>query len=256
MSTDSVDNDHMAMQRTLKMLKLAVFALAGVWMGTTAWLFSRTPEAPDVLSVERLEIVEPDGSLALVLANSRRPVAATLDGEVVMEGQEEERRGVPSIIFFDGKGDEVGGMLFGVEKTADGYSAVRHLSLDGYKQDQTIVLAHYQDPSGSRSGLSISNRPEHSILDAQEQLGLEPGASREQMVEAIQRLPEDERAARLRELFGVNRAFFGSNSDGTATLVLKDGDGRDRVVIEAPREGDPSIVLLDDEGEPILRLPE
>ena len=59
------------------LLRGLVAALAIAWLATTAWLFARTPAIPPVLTVERLEIVEPDGKPALVLANSRRPIAAT-----------------------------------------------------------------------------------------------------------------------------------------------------------------------------------
>jgi hypothetical protein len=172
-----------------------------------------------------------------------------------MGGQEEDRKGIPSIIFFDGKGDEVGGMLFGVRENAKGYSASRHLSLDGYKQDQTVVLSHYQDQNGSSSGLTISDRPDHSLLDAFRQLGLKPGASREELTAALRAIPQDQRAARNRELFGTTRAFFGSARSGDARMELRDGQGRVRVVIEAPEKGDPSIRLLDDKGGVALQLP-
>ena len=36
-----------------------------------------------------------------------------MDGQVIFPSSEEERRGLPSMIFFDGHGDEVGGMLMG-----------------------------------------------------------------------------------------------------------------------------------------------
>lgn len=248
--------DEPGIQRQLSRLRTGLVTLVLIWLVTVAWMIFRTPSLPPVLAVERLEIVEPDGSRALVMANSQRPVPATIKGQVIMQGQEEERRGVPSIIFFDGKGDEVGGMLFGVRETPDGYSAVRHLSLDAYGQDQTVVLAHYQSPSGSRSGLSVSDRPEHSLLDALQQLGLQPGASRDALMAAIQAIPEAERAARSRELFGTNRAFFGSARNGAASLVLMDGQGRTRIAVEAPEEGDPSIRILDEEGKTVLRLPE
>jgi hypothetical protein len=225
-------------------------------LGALAWVSMRPASIPPVLALERLEIVEPDGKPALVLANSQRPIGATINGRQIMSGQEEERRGIPSIIFFDGKGDEVGGMLFGVRETANGgYSVTRHLSLDGYKQDQTVVLAHYQDPKGSTSGLTISDRPEHSQFDTFRQLGLEPGASREQLTAAIQAIPEDQRAARRRELFGTTRAFFGSARSGEARLDLRDGQGRVRIVIEAPETGEPSIRILDEIGQTVLRLP-
>jgi hypothetical protein len=253
--THSVDSRLGLLQRQLKYQRVAMLALAVVWLITITWLVVRTPRLPAVLSVERLEILEPDGKPALVLANSQRPIAATIDGQAIMAGQEEERRGIPSIIFFDGKGDEVGGMLFGVRESSNGYSVTRHLSLDGYKQDQTVVLSHYQDPRGSTSGVTISDRPERSQLDTFRQLGLQPGASREQLTRAIQAIPEDQRASRRRELFGTTRAFFGSVRSGEARLELRDGQGRVRIVLDAPETGEPSIRILDDKGQVALRLP-
>lgn len=248
------DTDRLRRQIALLWAAVAVLALA--LSGAAIRIATTTAFSPDVLTVERLEIVEPDGSLAMVLANSQRPAVATVDGQVLMESQEEERRGVPSIIFFDGKGDEVGGMLFGVRETPGGYLAVRHLSLDANNQDQTVVLAHYQDPEGSTSGLTITDRPAQSLLDSLAQLGLSAGASREQLQAAIEQLPEDGREARLRELFGTGRAFLGSTRGGEASLTLRDGEGRRRIVIEAPGDGEPSIRILDAEGAVVLRLPE
>ena len=253
-TTSVSDIGRLRRQMTLLWAAIAVLALG--LSGTVIRIATTTASSTDVLTVERLEIVEPDGSPALILANSQRPAVATVDGHVLMEGQEEERRGVPSIIFFDGKGDEVGGMLFGVRETPGGYFAVRHLSLDANDQDQTVVLAHYQDPEGSTSGLMISDRPAHSLLDSLARLGLSAGASREQLRAAMEQLPEDGREARLRELFGTERAFFGSTRSGEARLTLRDGEGRQRIVIEAPRDGEPSIRILDAEGAVVLRLPE
>ncbi len=247
------DTDRLRRQVALLWAAVAVLALA---LSGAVIRIATTTYSPDVLTVERLEVVEPDGSLAMVLANSQRPAVATVDGHVLMEGQDEERRGTPSIIFFDGKGDEVGGMLFGVRETPGGYFAVRHLSLDANDQDQTVVLAHYQDPEGSTSGLTITDRPAHSLLDSLARLGLSAGASREQLHAAIEQLPEDGREARLRELFGTGRAFLGSTRGGEAHLTLRDGEGRLRIVIEAPREGEPSIRILDAAGAVVLRLPE
>ena len=243
------------LRRQLTLLWIAIAAL-GLGLSTAVtWVLTTYPPAPDVLTTERLEIVEPDGSLSMVLANSQRPAVATIDGQVLMEGQEEERRGTPTIAFFDGHGDEVGGMMFGVRERPDGYLAVRQLSLDAHNQDQAVVLMHYQTPQGSSSGLRISDRPNLSMLDALAQLGLSPGASREQMQAAVGALPEDGRAARMRELFGTNRAFLGSTPGGEANLTLRDGAGRPRVVIEAPREGEPSIRVLDEGGATVLRIP-
>lgn len=250
-----MDNNLENLQKSLRALKLVVVILALGWLGTLGWLLSGNVPLPDVIKTERIDIVEADGRPAMVLANSQRPIAATLDGKPVMEGQEEERRGMPSIIFFDGKGDEVGGVLMGSIETEDGFMAGRHISLDANNQDQTVVMAHYQDENGSSSGIRISDRPAQHMFESYEALGLEPGATREELSAAIMSIPEAERQARLRELFGAQRAWFGSTRSGDASLVLKDADGRNRVVIEAPAEGAPSITLLDASGAPLLVLP-
>lgn len=158
----------------------------------------------------RLEIVEPDGQPAFVLANSARPARGTFDAQPLMEGREEERA-MPNFIFFDGHGDEVGGMLFGNRESDAGCSATRHLSPDGYRQDRTVSLFHRQDP--------------------------------------------EERAERLRELFGVNRVFLGSSDRDVATLVLKDRSGRPRIVLAVPDGGEPHFRILDEKGEPVAELP-
>lgn len=253
--TTETNGAHDRLERRVVRLTTGVVGLAVLWLATVMWVALRRPSVPPVLAVERLEIREPDGTLAFVLANSRRPAVTTMDGQVLMEGQEEQRQ-APNFIFFDGKGDEVGGMLFATRETEDGFNAGRHLSLDGYKQDQTVVLAHYQDSDGARSGLIVSDRPrQHSLLDALRELGLEAGATRAEMEEAIAAIPQDEREARMRELFGVRRVFVGSTPEDIASLTLRDGAGRPRIALEVPIEGEPSIRILDVEGETVQRLP-
>lgn len=207
------------------------------------------PGGQEVLRVERLEIVEPDGSLAFVLSGSAHPAVATIDGVPILAGQEEERRN-PAFIFFDGKGDEVGGMLFRNESGPEGNSALRHFSLDGYKQDQTVVLHHYQGPGGSHAGLSVTDRPTDVTLpEAFRRMGVEMPATRQAMNEAIGRIPEEERGALLGELFGgANRVFVGTLPDGTAILRLRDPEGRARVEIGVPAGGSPYLRILEEDG--------
>jgi hypothetical protein len=245
-----------AIDRQIAQLRLAVGVLALALVALVATAAVRAPASTEVLRAERLEIVEPDGSLAFVLTSSAHPEPATIDGEEIMAGQVEERR-TPSFIFFDGKGDEVGGMLFSNTTTDDGFRATRHLSLDGYKQDQTVVLHHYQDARGSASGLSVTDRPEDlSILDALRALGLEPGATREELQAAMMAIPEAERGPRLAGLFGgAPRVFVGSARNGDATLLLSDEQGRPRIHLGVPADGAPFIRILDEAGGTVMEWP-
>lgn len=247
--------DYARLERQLTHLRLTVGCLGLGLVILVVVGAARAPTTVEVLRAERLEIVEPDGTLAFVLANSARPQVATIDGVPILEGQEEERRN-PSFIFFDGKGDEVGGMLFRNRVSDDGFSAVRHLSLDGFKQDQTVVLHHYQDPRGTRAGLSVSDRPERSLADGFRELGLEMPVSRADLQAAIMALPEEEAQQRLAETFGgAPRAFVGRALDQSAALVLSDGTGRPRIMLGVPYEGEPYIRILDQDGNPVMTWP-
>lgn len=239
----------------VRRLEITVVALVVAVGGVLAWATPGPSDGDDVLTAERLEIVEPDGQPAFALANSERPTVATSDGEVLMEGQEEERR-MPNFIFFDGHGDEVGGMLFGNVETEDGFFATRHFSLDGYEQDQTVQLFHQQNPEWARAGLRVADRPEdRSIREAFAALGLEPPFTREEADSAIAALPDGDRADSLRTLFGARRLFLGSSGDNEATLVLRDGEERPRIVLGVPEDGEPYVRVLDGEGEAVAELP-
>lgn len=251
-NTESSGELHVRIRR----LELGVVVLTLALATAVAWTALRPSGGDEVLTTERLEIVEPDGQLAFVLANSERPVPATIDGKVLLEGQEEERRH-PTIIFFDGKGDEVGGMTFANEETEDGFSASRHFAMDGHEQDETVVLRHHQDPEGASSGLQVTDRPrDRSLVDVLEGLGLEVPVTRDELEAAIDSLREGGREEELRDLFGVSRLFLGSDRDERASLVLRDGGGRDRILLAAPADEEPYIRFLDEEGEIVLELPE
>src|SRR6056297_3490328 len=82
------------------------------------------------LRAERIDIVEPSGDLAISLSNSRTTPLPRWDG---MKLRGASNRESPNIIFFDGKGDEVGGINFS-NNTENG-DIIRHLAFDGFKQD-------------------------------------------------------------------------------------------------------------------------
>lgn len=244
--------------RRVRGLTAGVGILALSWLGMVAWVLTSagSPEHHDVLSVERLEIVEPDGERAIVLANSQRAVPATFDGQVLLEGQEEERRH-PTIIFFDGHGDEVGGMTFSNETTEDGFRAIRHFAMDGYKQDETMALRHHQDAEGTSTGFHVFYRPQDRTLE--EILaghGLELPVTRQEVEALIEDLREGGRDEELRQVLGARRVFLGSDRDNLASLVLRDGLERPRILLGAPAEGDPFIRVLDAEGQILAEFPE
>ena len=72
-------------------------------------------------------------------------------------------------------------------------------------------------------------------------------------------LPPAQREARLNQLFSKDkpeqRADLGRRSDRSAALLLKDLEGRDRIVMAVSAEGNPSLEFLDDQGKVMAQFP-
>jgi hypothetical protein len=245
-----------ALERKVARLTTAFAGLAVLWVLTVGWVALDRSALPAVVSVERLEIREPDGSLAFALANSAHPTVATMDGEVLLADQAAERRH-PNFIYFDGNGDEVGGLMLRTVDGPDGPSVSRFMTFDGMDHQEVLVLGHNQGPAGSTTGLRVfQHAPGATLIGGLRDVGAEPGATRAELQAAIAAIPEDERAERMRSLLGITRLELGTSLEGEAGLTLHDAEGRPRIVLETPADGEPSLRFLDENGETVLRLPE
>jgi hypothetical protein len=90
------------------------------------------------IDVERINVVEPDGRLALAIANTQRIAAPMIDGKELPLELSQGRVGSAGMIFFDPQGTEVGGLTFRTELRPDGtYTATRSLTFDQHQQDQS-----------------------------------------------------------------------------------------------------------------------
>jgi hypothetical protein len=100
----------------------------------------------EVLDVERINIVEKDGTLRLTISNKE------LSPGLIERGKDlTPSRGRTGLIFYNDEGTECGGLIFS-GKTADGKTtAVGSLTFDQYETDQAVAL-QYVDDQGSRRG--------------------------------------------------------------------------------------------------------
>src|SRR5215475_7103889 len=114
------------------------------------------------LDVERINIVEPDGKLRMVIANRPRSIGPIYKGKPF--GYAGGNR--PGIIFFNDEGTENGGLTLRGSRAPDGkYQASTHMSFDQFDQDQIVVL-NYSDDSGNRqAGLTFSDRTSRPIIE-------------------------------------------------------------------------------------------
>ena len=86
----------------------------------------------------------------------------------------------------------------------------------------------------------------------------EPDVPIDQITSALL-LPPAQKQAKLEDLFTQNnsqkRVYLGRSEDRSASLLLKDTHGRDRIVLKVSADGTPSLQFLDEQGKVIGQLP-
>lgn len=205
----------------------------------------------DEIDVERINIVDKDGTLRLAIANLERSPGVVIGGKY-MKSREGKR---PGLIFFNDKGDECGGMTwYGTDK--DGrIDANGGLMFDQFNQDQSVGITYSQSGERRSSGLMVWDRPLMSPEDTKlmQKLGdlelMPDGPERTSAVKAWR----DELLAK--GLGGALRVFVGRSRDNEASVVLNDTKSRPRVILSVDAKDRPSLRFLDADGKVVYSVP-
>jgi hypothetical protein len=204
--------------------------------------FSRSKEKFTEIDVERLNVREKNGQLVMVAANSDRMP------DPVVNGKTWKTERPAGMLFFNGLGDENGGLIFGAVEGKGKYGAYQGLSFDKFKQAQAMALV-YNDHSGKyRTGLQIWDRPETP---------LDQFISRQ---EEIAKMPDGEaKAAASKKLqqenFSPTRVYVGKNAEKDSEVTLYDASGKARIRMLVTADGTPKLDFLDAAGKVIHSLP-
>jgi hypothetical protein len=202
------------------------------------------------IDVERINIVEPDGKLRMVISNRPRSIGPIYKGKPF--GYAGGIR--PGIIFFNDEGTENGGLTFTGRRREDGtYQSSVGMSFDQFNQDETLTL-RYSDENGRKtSGITIAERANVDIYDLI--------AERD----SLNKLPDGpEKAAALARWAGprngvplrATRAYLGRDQARSSVLSLFDPNGRPRLRLRVDSTGAASVEFLDEQGAVTARLPE
>lgn len=200
------------------------------------------------IDVERVNVVEKDGRVRLVITNADRFPDAIMNGKTI------PRQGgkSPGLIFYNGKGDEAGGLIVDSNTQGKNYSARAALLFDQYNQDETVGMV-YRDKDGHRTaGLQVSDHPDtplSEIVERFEALQKIPEGAEKQ--EAIKKFQE----AGKRGEFGADRVFIGKGEDREAKVVLSDAQGRPRIHLAVTASGEPKLEFLGENGKATYTLP-
>lgn len=199
--------------RRLRFLEIYALTSLAIFIVLAFSAFNKPKEKFVEIDVERLNIREKNGQLVLVAANGDRMPDPVINGKSFKT----ERPG--GMLFFNGLGDENGGLIFGAVEGKGKYGAYQGFSFDKYKQAQTMALV-YNDHNGKyRAGLQIWDRPEkplNEILTKQEEVA--KMADGEAKTAAIKKLQE--------ENFSPTRVYVGKNAERESEVTLYDINGK------------------------------
>jgi hypothetical protein len=204
-----------------------------------AWLLqsgraSSSPEqiAPRIakfeeITVGRINIAGPDGVSRIIL--SHKMPQAPFQGEML---ERTVPPGMAGIIYCAPNGDEVGGI--GVSGTEKGGHSL--IALDYRKTPlEAIGLATGYSPTGQSASLVVMDHPTGPI--------------------DVKKLKANDatEVKRLQAMM-IDRITLGVE-DHSAALVVKDRDGKSRIVIGVDANNNPEVKILDGRGNQIGRLP-
>ena len=212
----------------------------------TVLLTGFAPREPAVLSIERLNIVDSTGRVALVLSNGAHLPGISWAGKEYVKPR--DRRASAGMIFYNQAGDEVGGLIYrgGAGGPQDTSMAFGHLSFDQWKQNQVVALQYLDNGTNRSAGIRVWDRPTGTPAGAEalavlgERVGTTPpGHVRDSL--------RDEYIRQDEAVSGHLRAFLGS-ANGTAALELRDPTGRIRVRLSVDTVGTARLTFLDTLG--------
>jgi hypothetical protein len=196
----------------------------------------------DQITVRRMNVVEPDGTVRLVISDKSEFPGLYLHGKEIKRADRQDSAGM---LFVNDEGTEDGGLIYGASKDAGkGPSSFSHLSFDQYDQDQTLVLGASLEDGKKASGVTVNDvggyviTPEF-IADAERVKAMPSGAARAaEWAKFKRKYPGD-----------AERGFFGRQTDESVGISLRDVQGRVRASLTVKPDGEPVLQFLNAEGK-------
>jgi hypothetical protein len=245
------------MNRELVFLRTfaAATAIGIVFIGTSAFV-NNTNQKFTEIDVERINIVEKDGTVKMVITN----VDKFPNGKTTINGKptNEDRKKRSGMLFFNEDGIECGGFIYDGQKTQNGHSSGLSLTYDQYDGDQVMQLLTQDYKEGDRrfvsSGLMFNDRPSNEsqsrtaeIMKELDELGKkDPKAA-----EAKYKIYEEQGL-----VGGAPRVMLGKSRSENNGLFLFDNKGMPRAMFYVDKENNAKLDFFDEKGTIIASFPD
>jgi hypothetical protein len=201
------------------------------------------------VDAERLNIVEGDGTLRMVISNSKRQHPGAINGKNLPS-----RERPAGMLFFNDEGDECGGLIYDGNKKEAGF----YYSIDQYKNDQIMQWQYAQDngsTAGKDNGASQRVRSYGlKMWDRRDDFGLDDLL---RSVDSLEKLKDTAAYAagikkmRAAGLLSTERLFLGKTRTREFGLFIRDDKGRPRIEIGLDSANNVVMHALDTSGHTI-----
>jgi len=190
------------------------------------------------IDVERINIVEKDGSLKMVISNKQRQHPGMFNGKSLKPRTREA-----GMIFFNELGDECGGLVYDGN---DKESAMVY-SVDQRNTDQIMQL-QYLEGAGEHKYRTYGLK----LWDRSDDFPIEAIMKFEDSLKALKDTAATRNAyawLRAQGKLAQERLFAGKLSNGEVGLFLRDDKGRVRLKIYVGKDNQAHIEQLDETGQ-------
>jgi hypothetical protein len=237
-----------AVQRELRLLRAYAGVSGAVLIVLSVAAFRRAagPTRFDEIDVHRINIVEPDGKLRIVLSDKAHSTGPIDHGKPF--GYPGGTR--PGIIFFNDEESEDGGLLYEGHQTNGHPDANATLTFDQYGQDQFVYLQYAEEGAYRSGGLYVDDHADVPGL-----------ADSLRLIYALPSGPVRDSARRAFDRNSYNglpieahRVFIGRDYLRSAIVRLSDPQGKTRLRILVDSLGSARIEFLDSQGRVVRSL--
>jgi hypothetical protein len=224
---------------TLLLVAIGLFAFSGM-------------ERFKEISVERINILESNGQLRMVISNKSRSPEVLAYGKPYTPAIPGGNR--PGLVFFNDEGTENGGLVFRGGKDSSGkYQASGHFSFDQYNQNQVLYLTYADDNGDQNTGLHIDDWQTTPPFwqwraDYKKAQQLPDGPAKEELLKKLMEPQMGQKAV-------AQRVFVGKDDNKTAMVTLADRMGKPRLQLLVDSNGMAKLNFLDQQGKITYSLP-
>lgn len=208
------------------------------------------------IDVERINIVEKDGTVKMVITNMDK----FPNGTTIINGRStnENRKKRSGMLFFNEDGIECGGFIYDGQKNKNGHSSGLSLTYDQYDGDQVMQLLTQDYQKGDKrfvsSSLAFNDRPakESQLRNAEIMKELEELGKKDPKA-----MQEKYKAYEQQGLIGgIPRIMLGKSGSQNNGLFLFDDKGMPKAMFYVDKENHAKLDFFDDNGNVIASFPE